>query len=160
MGVLETTLIGGAAAVGGWFAWKKLNDWNPEGSGAGDTIARTGTSVSNQLGRVTEWTGGVAGDAVRTSGELVAKGAGLGVSTAGAVVAKVVPGRTKSAPDVSASADETPTATATSTATSATKKSPAKKSAAKKSAAKKTPAKKAAAAKTAPKPPDATPTSD
>ncbi len=93
MGVLETTLIGGAAAVGGWFAWKKMHDWNPEAAGAGDAIARTGTTVSNQLGRATELTGVVAGGAIRTGGELVAKGAGLTVSTAGAVVTKVVPGR-------------------------------------------------------------------
>ncbi len=150
MGVLETTLIGGAAAVGGWFAWKKMHDWNPEGSGAGDAIARTGTTVSNQLGRMTELTGVVAGGAIRTSGELVAKGAGLTVSTAGAVATKVVPGRTKTAPETSKSAADGPAASPTSTTAKKTiaKKTPAKKSTAKKATAKKATAKPAAAAPT------------
>ena len=153
MGALETTLIGGAAAVGGWFAWKKMHDWNPEGSGAGDAIARTGTTVSNQLGRMTELTGVVAGGAIRTSGELVAKGAGLTVSTAGAVATKVVPGRTKTAPETSKSAADGPAA-ASPTSTTA-KKTTAKKTTAKKSTAKKTTAKKASA-----KPAAAAPTGD
>jgi hypothetical protein len=144
MGALETTLIGGAAAVGGWFAWKRLHEWSAEGAGAGHVIARTGTTVSSQLGRATELTGVVAGGAIRTSGELVAKGVGLTVSTAGTVANKVVPGR---APTTSK-----PAADGAPVTTTATKETPTKKTAAKKTAAKKTVAKKTVAKKTVAKP--------
>ncbi len=140
MGAIETTLIGGVAAVGGWFAWKKMHEWSPDGAGAGDAIARNGTNVSNQLGRVTEWTGVVAGGAIRTGGELVAKGAGLTVGTAGAVVSKAVPGRPKRAEQSATPVVEPPPAER-----SFAEKGPAKTTAAKKTAAKKTAAKKTAA---------------
>lgn len=139
MGALETTLIGGAVAAGGWFVWKRMHEWSPDGAGA--SIARTGTSVANQLGRVTEVSGSIAGGAVRTTGEVAAKTAGLTVSTAGAVATKLVPGARKTPSSDADTASDTPT-TGSTEPTPAPK---AKKRTTKKRAATKRTAKKAAA---------------
>ena len=126
MGVLETALIGGAAAAGGWLIWKRVNDTDLRGAGAGELVARVGTGVADQVGSVTETSGRVAGAIIRGGGGLAARTAGATVSVAGAVVSKVTPGTSKE------SSDEQTT----------TENVAAKKTAAEKTATKKTPAKK------------------
>ena len=156
MGVVETTLVGGAVAVGGWFLVKRMNGWDPQGAGA--AVARGGTKVTDQLGRVTETTGKVAGSAIRGGGQLSAKSAGLAVSTVGAVATtagRAVPGvgrkasktSTASAAPVAASTDTSEVSPTRPAKKAPAKKAPAKKATAKKTAAKKAPAKKATAKK-------------
>ena len=135
MATLETALIAGASAVGGWFALRRLHDWDPDGDRLGEVVARTGSGAADLLGKVVEGTGGVVAITVRTGGHMAAKTAGAVVGGAEVVAYKVVPGVGGSDGEgADAPAEEEAPAT------------PAKKKAAKKPAAKKS-AKKSAAKK-------------
>ncbi|MDH3681686.1 MAG: hypothetical protein OEV40_17255 [Acidimicrobiia bacterium] len=121
MAVLETTLVGGASALGGWLVLRRLHQWDPKGDRAGEVVARAGIGAADLVGEVVEGAAHIVAEAIRGSGQLTAKTAGVTVATAGAVAYKVVPGLGGSDTD-DAEAEQSEVETA------ATKRAPAKKS--------------------------------